>query len=304
MTGAPSVRVATWNIRAAIGPGEPFPPAWWRHVERERLERIGMIIGELDADVVALQEVAILNAHGDLLDQPAALGRMTDMHVRYAAVHGFTLTEPENGRAIGTATWGNAVLTRRPLEEVFATGLPAGLDDDLVEPAGSDLRLAGVPYGDAEPGAREPRCALGGRLAGDGPALSIVTAHLTYAGTEQRRAQATAIARLTDGIGSPAVVAGDFNAPIEAPELEPLSRAFVDAFAAVGVAAGDPRRASCGTHRIDHLLTRDLQALDCVVYREAGDASDHLPVVGTFEPKAPAGVLKPLPAHAGTSARA
>lgn len=291
MTGISSVvRVATWNIRAAIGPGEPFPPAWWRHVDRARLARIGSIIGELDADVVVLQEVAILNAQGDLLDQPTELGHMTGMHARYAAVHGFPLLEPETGRAIGTATWGNALLTRRRVQDGLTVGLPTGLDDDLVEPAASDLRLAGVPYRDAEPGAREPRCAVGGRLAGGGPAMSIVTAHLTYAGAEQRRAQAETVARLGDDFGPPAIVAGDFNAPIEAPELEPLSRAFEDSFAAVGVAAGDARRASCGTHRIDHLLTRDLQALDCMVYREAGDASDHLPVVGTFQPKASAGV--------------
>ena len=79
------------------------------------------------------------------------------------------------------------------------------------------------------------------------------------------------------------IVTGDFNAPIEAPELRSLASSFDDAFANVGVEAGDPRRASCGPHRIDHLLTRGLLALDCAVHREAGDASDHLPVVATFE---------------------
>jgi hypothetical protein len=55
MTGAsPGIRVASWNIRAAIGPGEPFPPAWWRHVDRARLARISAVIGAIDADVVAL----------------------------------------------------------------------------------------------------------------------------------------------------------------------------------------------------------------------------------------------------------
>ena len=46
------------------------------------------------------------------------------MHVRYAAVHAFALVEPEDGRAIGAATWGNAILSRRPLEDGFAVGLP------------------------------------------------------------------------------------------------------------------------------------------------------------------------------------
>ena len=117
------MRVATWNIRAAIGPGEPFPPAWWRHVRRERLERIARVIVDLDADVVALQEVALLTPNGEVLDQPLELAQLAGRHVRYAAVHAFALIEPENGRAIGAATWGNALLTREPLEDGFARGI-------------------------------------------------------------------------------------------------------------------------------------------------------------------------------------
>jgi endonuclease/exonuclease/phosphatase family metal-dependent hydrolase len=284
VTGAAvTTRVASWNIRAAIGPGDPFPPAWWRHVERGRLERIAGIISGLDADLVALQEVAVLTPHGELLDEPAELGRLTGMEVRYAAVHAFALIEPEDGRAIGAATWGNAILSRRPLDDGVAVGLPVGTDDDHVEPAGSGLPLAGVTFLEAPYGTREPRCAVGGRLAGPGRGVAIVNAHLTYAGADQRRAQAAALARLGDELGSPLVVIGDFNAAIEAPELASLASSFDDAFAAVGIEAGDPRRASCGPHRIDHLLTRGLRALDCAVRREAGDASDHLPVVATFE---------------------
>jgi endonuclease/exonuclease/phosphatase family metal-dependent hydrolase len=284
VTGAsPTTRVASWNIRAAIGPGDPFPPAWWRHVDRGRLERIAEIIVGLDADLVALQEVAVLTPHGELLDQPAELTRLTGMEVRYAAVHAFALIEPEDGRAIGAATWGNAVLSRRPLDDGFAVGLPVGEDRDHVEPTGSGLPLAGVTFLEAPYGTREPRCAVGGRLVGLGRGISIVNAHLTYAGAEQRRAQAAAVARIGDDLGTPVIVTGDFNAPIEAPELWSLASSFDDAFANVGVEAGDPRRASCGPHRIDHLLTRGLLALDCAVHREAGDASDHLPVVATFE---------------------
>lgn len=280
---APTIRVATWNIRAAIGPGDPFPRAWWRHVSRDRLARIARIIVHLDADLVALQEVALLTPNGDLHDQPADLGRMTGMQVRYGAVHAFTLVEPEDGRAIGAATWGNAILSRRPLDEGFALGLPIGADDDMVEPEGSRLPLAGVAFAAAPYGTREPRCAVGGRLAGSGMGVGIVDAHLTYAGTEQRRAQVEALAAIGDGLGSPVIVGGDFNAPIEAPEMATLANTFDDAFAQVGVPPGDPRRAACGPHRIDHLLTRGLRATACTVHGEAGDASDHLPVVATFE---------------------
>jgi endonuclease/exonuclease/phosphatase family metal-dependent hydrolase len=283
VTGAaPTIRIATWNIRAAIGPGEPFPPAWWRHVEHARLERIAATIATLDADLVALQEVAVLTPDGDLLDQPAELARLTGMHVRYAAVHAFALVEPEGGRAIGAATWGNALLSRHPLAGGFAQGLPVAADDDVLEPAGSGSPLAGRTFSEVEPGAREPRCTVGGRLVVDGLTVSIVNAHLTYAGSGQRRAQADALARIAAGLSAPVAIVGDFNAPIESPSLGSLAASFDDAFGAVGVAAGDPRRASCGPHRIDHLLTSGLRALDCQVEAAAEDVSDHMPVVATF----------------------
>lgn len=280
---SPTVRVATWNIRAAIGPGEPFPPAWWRHVRRDRLERIARQIVGLDADVVALQEVALLTPHGDLLDQPLELARLTGRHVRYAAVHAFPLVAPEDGRAIGAATWGNALLTRAPLDDGFAIGLPLGGDDDPVEPPGSGHSLAGVRFAEAPYGTREPRCALGGRVTGPWGSLAVVTAHLTYVGTEQRRAQTEELARIADGLGAPVVVLGDFNAAVGAPALRSLEATFDDAFAAVRMDAGDVRRVSCGPLAIDHVFSRGVRAIDCRVVTEAGDASDHLPVVATFE---------------------
>jgi endonuclease/exonuclease/phosphatase family metal-dependent hydrolase len=287
----PTIRVATWNIRAAIGPGEPFPPAWWRHVDRDRLARIASVIAEIDADLVALQEVALLTPDGDLHDQPADLARLTGMHVRYAAVHAFALVEPGDGRAVGAATWGNAILSRRPLDDGFASALPIGADQDLVDPPGSSFPLAGVTFANAPYGTREPRCAVGGRLSFGGPpqpGVAIVGAHLTYAGTEQRRSQVEAMASVAEGLGSPVIVAGDFNAPVEAVEMVALASGFDDPFDAVGIRAGDPRRASCGSQRIDHLLTRGLRATACAVYADAGDASDHLPVVATFEVATPA----------------
>lgn len=279
----PTIRVATWNIRAAIGPGEPFPPAWWRHVGRGRLERIAAAIVDLDADIVALQEVAVFTPNGEVIDQALELASMTDRHVRYAAVHAFAMIEPESGRSIGAATWGNALLTRSPIREGFAVGLPVGVDDEPVEPVDSGLPLAGVTFADAPYGTREPRCAVGGRVATAGGEVAIVNAHLTYAGTAQRHTQADELARIAGGLGRRVIVAGDFNAAIEDAALRSLAEGFDDAFGAVGVQPSDPRRASSGPQRIDHLLSRGLRALDCRVVTEAGDASDHLPVVATFE---------------------
>ncbi len=269
------LRVVTWNIRAAIGPGEPFPPAWWRHVRRDRLARIGGILAGLAPHIVTLQEVTLMTPDGEIHDQPADLARDLGLSARYAAVHAFPLVEPETGIAIGTASWGNAVLTRVPLADGVARGLPRAADDDLVEDPGAHHPLAGIRYADTDPGHREPRCVVGGTVAGVG----VATAHLTYIGRDQRRRQADALRTIVDGLPSPLIVTGDFNAPLHAPELAGIRDGLVDAFSAVGLAAGDPARASCGPLAIDHILVRGLEVQSCRVVVEAGDASDHWPVV-------------------------
>jgi endonuclease/exonuclease/phosphatase family metal-dependent hydrolase len=283
MSAGPTFRVATWNIRAAIGPGEPFPPAWWRHVDRGRLERIAGIVSALDADIVALQEVAVLTVDGTLLDQPAELARLTGTDVRYAAVHAFTLIEPESGRAIGSAQWGNAFLSRGSFLESFAEGLPSGADDDHVEPLDSGRPLAGVTFADAPDGSREPRCVVGANVAIGDARVRVLNAHLSYAGAAQRERQADVLAVLALAGPDPIVVTGDFNAAIDSPELVGLARSFDDAFEVVGILPGDPRRRSSGPNPIDHVLSRGLDIVDCRIETEAGDASDHLPVVATFE---------------------
>jgi endonuclease/exonuclease/phosphatase family metal-dependent hydrolase len=279
VSGAPApparLRVVTWNIRAAIGPGDPFPPAWWRHVRRDRLERIAGILAELEPDLVTLQEVAILTPDGALDDQPAELGRRLGMTVRYAATHSFPLIDPDTRRTLGSAMWGNAVLSRELLADGFAIGLPRASDDDVVEPAGANHDLAGVRYADAEPGHREPRCLVGGAAGG----IGVATTHLTYMGREQRRRQAEAVRATVERFDRPLILTGDVNAPLDAPELAGLADGLVDAFVAVGVAPGDPARITCNGTSIDQVLVRGLTVDGCRVATEAGDASDHWPVV-------------------------
>lgn len=204
------------------------------------------------------------------------------MYVRYAAVHAYTLIEPETGRAVGSATWGNVLLTRDPVHDGFATGLPAGADDALVEPVGADLPLAGVTFLAAPYGTREPRCAVGGTVSLGGADATVISTHLSYAGSGQRAEQAAALLDLSATLADPVILLGDFNAPIETAELAPLRAAFVDAFEAVGVGPGDPARRSCGPLPIDHVLVRGVAVDGCRVVTDAGDASDHLPVVATL----------------------
>ncbi|HET7702974.1 MAG TPA: endonuclease/exonuclease/phosphatase family protein, partial [Candidatus Limnocylindrales bacterium] len=136
--------------------------------------------------------------------------------------------------------------------------------------------LIGVRYADTEPGHREPRCMVGGTLAG----VTIATAHLTYIGRAQRRAQAEALASLAAQQPGPLIVTGDFNAPLDAEELAPLTGAGLhDALLEAGVPAGDPSRTTSGGAAIDHVLVRGLAVEACRVESGTGDASDHWPVV-------------------------
>ena len=73
------------------------------------------------------------------------------------------------------------------------------------------LPWPGCVRGGALRDAREPRCAVGGRVSGSWGDLAVVTAHFAYAGAEQRRAGRRAGPDRGDGLGAPIVVTGDFN---------------------------------------------------------------------------------------------
>jgi endonuclease/exonuclease/phosphatase family metal-dependent hydrolase len=229
---------------------------------------------------VTLQEVTVMTVDGAVTDQPADLARLTGRNARYGAVHAFPLVEPETREAVGAAMWGNAVLTSVPMAGGFTRALPRPADADLVEPPGFAHPLAGMRYGDTEPGHREARCVVGGSV-GD---VAVATTHLTYIGREQRARQVAAVRDAVASRPGPAVLAGDFNAAMEAPEVAPLVDGLVDAFAAVGIPPADDRRRSCGPWSIDHVFVRGLRVLDCRVVSEAGDLSDHLPVLAELAP--------------------
>jgi endonuclease/exonuclease/phosphatase family metal-dependent hydrolase len=264
---AATLRVVSWNIRAAIGPG-PFPDRWWRRIDADRLRAIGVFLSGMDADVVALQEVGLVSRVGDLVDNAGDLARQLSMEMRYGATRSFEVREDA---LLGTGSFGNAILSRIPIRASRVVALPTAATDALVEPPGADHPAAGVRYADAPPTIREPRCLLLAEVRH----LNVGTAHFSHVGSGERLLQAEATSAAF-GDASPALFLGDLNAPIEAPELSPLS-SWADGFAEP---PGDPARASTDDgHRIDHVLTRGAAVHGCRVLRESGDLSDHYPVV-------------------------
>jgi len=262
------LRVVSWNIRAAIGPG-PFPDRWWRHIDADRLRAIGAFVSTLDADVVALQEVALVSRDGVLLDNAGDLGRALGMELRYGAVRTFEVRESD--AVLGAGMFGNAILSRRPPSGTRCVALPAAPPDALVEPADSQHPAAGIRYADAPAHIREPRCLL---LA-DVDGCRIGTTHFSHVGSGERLLQARATVEAF-GDADPALLLGDLNAAIDADELAPLT-GWVDAF---GEPPGDAARISTDDgYRIDHALGRGIAFGSCRVLRSAGDLSDHYPVV-------------------------
>jgi len=263
---AATLRVVTWNIRSAIGTG-PFPDRWWTRIDADRLRAIGDFLGSVDADLVALQEVAMISSNGDLVDNPGALGRQLGMQVRYGAVRTFPVTDGDT--VTGAGTFGNAILTRLPIHSAHTVALPAAPMHAVVEPDRADHPSAGVRYADAPPSIREPRCLLMVELDG----WTAGTAHFSHIGSGERLLQSEATAAAFGG-ASPALLVGDLNAPIDALELAPFA-GWTDAFTEP---AGDPARISTDDGwRIDHVLAR-ASVHGCHVLREAGDLSDHFPL--------------------------
>ncbi len=262
-----TLRVVTWNIRSAIGTG-PFPDRWWTRIDADRLRAIGVFLAPLDADLVALQEVAMLSSNGGVVDNAGDVGRQLGMQVHYGAVRTIPVTD---GDAVtGAGVFGNAILTRLPIHSVRTLALPQAPMNAFVEPPEAEHRAAGIRYADAPATIREPRCLLMTELEG----WTVGTAHFSHIGSGERLLQAEATVGAF-GDASPALLVGDLNASIDAPELIPFD-AWSDGFTEP---ASDPARISTDENlRIDHVLARGASVHGCRVLRESGDLSDHFPI--------------------------
>lgn len=164
-SASPELSLASYNIHRCIGSDGIYDPG-----------RIRAVLQELDADVVALQEVEVYR------DDPGLLEYLCQ-DSGWQAIHGITLSR-ENGK------YGNALLSRLPVEEVYRQDLSVG--------------------------EREPRGALHAKLQRDQLSLRVIATHFGLRPGERRK-QARLIARALDSesraIEKPevTVLMGDFN---------------------------------------------------------------------------------------------
>jgi endonuclease/exonuclease/phosphatase family metal-dependent hydrolase len=159
--------VATYNVHACVGVDRRYDP-----------NRVAAVIRELDADIVALQEVAARDRRGTLIDEFTYLAKMTG----FQAVPGPNLVDRRG-------IFGNVVLTRWPVIEVRRV----------------DLSVAG----------REPRGAIDFDLAVGGRPVRVIATHLGLRLRERRQQvarllDALAPASASDGDGA-CVLLGDLN---------------------------------------------------------------------------------------------
>ncbi len=234
---APRLRVLTYNIHHGEGMDGKID-----------LERVAQVIKRLEPDVVALQEVDVKTTRAHGVDQAAELGRLTGLHVAF-------------GKAMDYAggEYGNAILSRWPLE---------------------DVKTHALPFQDG----CEPRCLVTARLQGPGDRrLMFGGTHLEHAKEHVRLCQAGKLGPAVAEAGSlPVVLAGDLNAvPGSAPMLV-LQRHWTDA-------ADGQWQPTCPAEQprvtIDYVLYRPTVAWRTVEMRviEETVASDHRPVLVVLE---------------------
>jgi endonuclease/exonuclease/phosphatase family metal-dependent hydrolase len=154
------VTIATYNIHSAVGTDRKFAP-----------ERIVGVLQEIQADIVALQEVPLGGSHF-----PNVL-EMIQEKTGYFAVEGFTF-------AVSGRRYGNAVISRYP----------------IVEHRSIDLSF----------GSREPRGALDADINCHGHPLRVIATHLGL-GIGERQEQIRKLLQVFDTDQMPVILLGDVN---------------------------------------------------------------------------------------------
>lgn len=274
------IDIVTWNIQAGKGVDGAF--------DLDRIARVARGWGE--PDVLCLQEVARFVPEIAPEDQVEILSRLFP---GYAAIFGAAVDRAGPAADSPRCQFGNVVLSRLPVHEVFLHPLPQPAD-----PAVKHM----------------PRQATEVVVAAPSGPLRVVTTHFEFHSEAQRRAQANRLVEIQREVldnaarpphsaagglyGAPirpprCVMCGDFNAVAESAVYDDVlgaagDRAFLDAW--VLTHAGAPHDPTCGIFDGDQwpegphcrdffFVTPDLAPLSLAVdVNVETDASDHQPL--------------------------
>lgn len=281
------MRILSWNIQ------------WGRGLDgRVDLARIAAVAREIDPDVLCLQEVAVNHPglpglpRGAVRDQTAVLG---GLFLGFESAYGVGSDLPDG--LGGRRQFGNLILSRRPLLQVFRHLLPWPAESGV--PSMQRVAVEAVIDAPEFPG----------------QALRVITTHLEYFSAAQRTTQCEALRAIADTgwrhathppaseeldppfamlpRGAGCVICGDFNSPAGAPEQAALlasgeAPAFVNAWTVAHGAV--PPAPTFGLHECRYVeepscydiffISANLADKVVDVRVDAGTtASDHQPVL-------------------------
>jgi endonuclease/exonuclease/phosphatase family metal-dependent hydrolase len=251
------LRVASWNIFRG------------RTRDRDRfdLELVLAALRDLDADVVALQEVDRDQEESGASDQARVLAEALGMDWRYApTLRGPLGREPATGRPAATPAgpgaadeggpaYGIALLSRRPFRRAETVALPGGRG-------------------------REPRVALLTQVPTDGGSVTVAGTHLANS-LPTSIGQLRFLQRELSGWPAPRVLLGDLN--LWLPLVRVASGRGWRPLVRGGTWRNRPPGAFGWTVQLDHVLASGAGLRPGRSRIHAGPASDHRAVLVEVE---------------------
>lgn len=220
---------------------------------RYDIARLAKVIRETKPDLVALQEVDVGVSRSSRVHEARELGRLTDMAVRFGPTQHF-----QGG------LYGNAVLSRLPIEDVHIQPLPY---------SDSDEKRTTYPRG---------AIAVQVRLAND-QVIQFISTHFQHNVEEDRVAEAKAICEYFAGEGKlPSILAGDMNASPSSEPIAILEKCWLHTQSAPFAPTAPSTKPRT---RIDYIFYQPQTGLKLVESSVIDEpiASDHLPVLAVFD---------------------
>jgi len=235
------IKVASYNIRRAIGIDG-----------KKDLKQVQQVLNEIDADVLALQEVEMVPGVVGVSRQAHALAGLLKMNYAFGPVH-----------RLKFGSVGNAILSKYPIVKDIKHILP-------------------------DP--RDERGCLQTEIDAGGIHFSIFNMHLGLNQVSRYRHLKYIILPIMQASSIPTILAGDMNATPAMREMRMLSEYLHDTFQHNSGLHGNTYPSDAPRVRIDYIFTDDKSR--CSSFRIIkSEASDHLPVTATIKiPAVPPGL--------------